>query len=240
MYLSDESPAHSLRTVPVDGGEALLIAGEGHAIGDADPADRYAALRQWAEQHFDVESVDYHWAAHDQMPADHAPYVGRLWPLSDRIWTATGFSKWGLAMGVASGRMLADAIAGRDAPWLEALSSTRFTPLASARTATEANAKTGARFFVDRIRRRASAKRLGAGEGAVVGAGLGQRAVYRDEDGHEHSLSARCTHLGCIVSFNSAEKTWDCACHGSRFGIDGEVLQGPAVEPLRREEEEGA
>ncbi len=88
--------------------------------------------------------------------------------------------------------------------------------------------------FVDRVTKRRSAEDLGPGEGAVVGAGLGQRATFRDEDGALHALSARCTHLGCIVGFNRAERTWDCPCHGSRFGLDGEVIEGPAVRPLER------
>jgi Rieske Fe-S protein len=65
-----------------------------------------------------------------------------------------------------------------------------------------------------------------------VGSGLEQRAAYRDEAGLLHQLSARCTHLGCIVAWNGPAKTWDCSCHGSRFAIDGSVIEGPAVEPL--------
>jgi Rieske Fe-S protein len=66
---------------------------------------------------------------------------------------------------------------------------------------------------------------------------LGQRAVYRDQGGELHSLSARCTHMGCIVNFNDAEATWDCPCHGSRFNTDGEVIEGPAVKPLEKKDD---
>ena len=86
----------------------------------------------------------------------------------------------------------------------------------------------------DRIAQRASDDGIAPGEGRVVSAGLAQHAVYRDDDGKRHTLSARCTHLGCIVHFNDAERTWDCPCHGSRFGLDGEVLEGPATKPLPR------
>jgi Rieske Fe-S protein len=64
--------------------------------------------------------------------------------------------------------------------------------------------------------------------------GLGKMGVYRDETGDLHGVSLRCTHLGCLVSFNEAEASWDCPCHGSRFDVDGAVLEGIATSPLPR------
>jgi Rieske Fe-S protein len=110
----------------------------------------------------------------------------------------------------------------------------RLHPVAGGPDFLKQNANAGLRFMADRIRARGSESELAPGEGAVVGSGLGQRAVYRDERGELHSLSARCTHLGCIVGFNAAERTWDCPCHGSRFSLDGEVIEGPAVRGLLR------
>jgi Rieske Fe-S protein len=83
------------------------------------------------------------------------------------------------------------------------------------------------------IHRGTSAAQLGAGESAVVGSRSAPRAMYRDDAGQLHCVSALCTHLGCVVSFNGAEKAWECPCHGSRFAPDGTVLQGPANRPLR-------
>jgi Rieske Fe-S protein len=94
------------------------------------------------------------------------------------------------------------------------------------------NADSGLHFFADRARRTGSADDLAPGEGSVVADGLGQKAVYRDDDGVLHAVSARCTHLGCIVRWNGAERTWDCPCHGSRFEATGEVANGPATKPL--------
>ena len=237
MYLSDESPAHSLRSVPnSQGTEYLMVGGESHKAGQADAAERYAALESWAREHFPVRSIDWRWATQDNMPADGLPFIGRLSPLSDRLWTATGFAKWGLAIGTASGRILADAVSGVDNPWAHAFRTDRPGLRAGLSDLVRENLNAGVRFAADRVRKRAARGELGAGEGAVVGSGLGQRAVYRDERGELHELAARCTHLGCIVSFNRADRTWDCPCHGSRFGIQGEVLEGPAVEPLERKE----
>ncbi len=91
-------------------------------------------------------------------------------------------------------------------------------------------------FVADRLRRAgdAGSAQLAPGEGAVVDDGLGKMALYRDEAGELHALSARCPHLGCIVRWNAGEGAWDCPCHGSRFASTGEVLQGPATAPLSR------
>ena len=74
------------------------------------------------------------------------------------------------------------------------------------------------------------------GEGRLIRAHDRTLAVYRDESGGLHACSATCTHLGCHVHWNHAERSWDCPCHGSRFDVDGQVLNGPATKPLRNGE----
>jgi glycine/D-amino acid oxidase-like deaminating enzyme/nitrite reductase/ring-hydroxylating ferredoxin subunit len=240
MYLSDESPAHSLRSVPrPGGGEYLMVGGESHKTGQSDAAERYTALEDWARSRFPVRSIEARWATQDVMPADGLPYVGRLAPLWERLWTASGFRKWGLAMGTASGRMLADLIEGAPNEWAFAFRPERIDARGGLRSLAQENANVATRFALDRLTKRAKRERLAPGEGAVVGDGLAQRAVYRDASGELHELSARCTHLGCIVNFNRAERTWDCPCHGSRFALDGEVIEGPAVSPLPRRPRDG-
>jgi glycine/D-amino acid oxidase-like deaminating enzyme/nitrite reductase/ring-hydroxylating ferredoxin subunit len=237
MYLSTEQPAHSIRAHDLDGEGWLLVAGEAHKTGKGDERERYEGLLRYARERFGVTDVRYRWATQDYMPLDGVPYVGRLDPFSKRIWTATGFRKWGLAMGTSAARLITDGIEGRDNPWAEAFDSNRLRPRASAGEFVKENADVAFHFFADRITRRGGANDLGPGEGRVVGAGLGQRAVHRDGDGKLHSLSARCSHLGCIVAWNAAESTWDCPCHGSRFSAEGSVIQGPAVRPLEERPE---
>jgi glycine/D-amino acid oxidase-like deaminating enzyme/nitrite reductase/ring-hydroxylating ferredoxin subunit len=234
MYLSDESPSHSLRALPTAEGELLMVGGESHKTGQSDARERYAALEEWTRERFDVASTEHRWATQDHIPIDKLPFIGPLWPRSERLLTATGLQKWGLAMGTAAGAILADLALARGSAWAEAFSTTHFDPRRGAVSFLKENADDGARFFLGRLAgRRRSAEELEPGEGAVVGDGLGQLAAYRDEDGELHRLSARCTHLGCIVSFNAAERTWDCPCHGSRFdALGGAVIEGPAVRPL--------
>jgi glycine/D-amino acid oxidase-like deaminating enzyme/nitrite reductase/ring-hydroxylating ferredoxin subunit len=237
MYLSDESPAHSLRAVPTPEGELLMIGGESHKTGQADEAERFRRLEEWARDNFDVLAVEHRWATQDHIPNDKLPMIGQLWPFSKQVLTATGMRKWGLAMGTGAAGVLADRVMGRKNPFSETFDPMRLHPRAGAASFLKSNAEDGMHFFGGRLRGRTrDAEDLAAGEGAVVGSGAKQRAVYRDEAGTLHSLSARCTHLGCIVAFNTAERTWDCPCHASRFGVDGEVLEGPAVRPLPKAE----
>jgi glycine/D-amino acid oxidase-like deaminating enzyme len=233
MYLSDETPAHSLRPVPTADGELLLVGGESHKAGQGDPRERYQALEDWARERFEVTSIESRWATHDHLPHDGLPFIGRLWPFGDRLFTATGFRKWGLALGTTAAEILVELAQGREHKWADAFDPARLDIRHGAASMLKQNADDGIRFFAGRLRDRGGEPHLGAGEGRVIGSGLGQRALYRDEQGGLHSLSARCTHLGCIVNFNTAERTWDCPCHGSRFDpIDGSVLEGPAVRPL--------
>ena len=235
MYLSDESPSHSLRALPIADGELLIVGGESHKTGQSDSRERYAALEAWTRERFDVAEIVNRWATQDHIPADKLPFVGPLWPRGERLLTATGFQKWGLAMGTAAGATLADLALERESPWADAFPTGRLDLRHGALSFFKESYDDGARFFLGRLAgRRRSSEQLGPGEGAVVGEGRAQHAVYRDEDGALHRLSARCTHLGCIVKWNAAERTWDCPCHGSRFdGRDGSVLEGPAVRPLQ-------
>ncbi len=236
MYLSTESPAHTLRAIPWEGEELLLVGGESHDMTRTRSLDGFAKLEAWARERFEVESFEHRWGAHDLMTEDGLPYVGPLTPGNDRVLTATGMHKWGYALGTASAAILAEAVQGRRHPWGEAFHSWRRPPLKTLPKALLHNAEDGIAFFGDRLRRRHAVDDLAPGEGRVIGSGVGQKAVHRDGAGVLHAVSARCTHLGCIVRWNEGEASWDCPCHGSRFEPDGTVLAGPATRPLEARE----
>jgi glycine/D-amino acid oxidase-like deaminating enzyme/nitrite reductase/ring-hydroxylating ferredoxin subunit len=235
----DARGEHSIRTARLGERELLILAGQGHRLGAGDPAASLAGLRGYARDRFRATGFTHHWDAHDFVTEDRLPFVGSSVIRSDAILTATGMNKWGLALGSACGEMLAEAAAGEGRAWPERFDSRRIPRARSWGTLLQNGAKTGAHLLAGRLRR-SSAAALRPGEGAVVGSGLGQRAAYRDEAGRLHQLSARCTHLGCVVAWNGPAKTWDCPCHGSRFAVDGSVLEGPAVAALERKESQPA
>jgi glycine/D-amino acid oxidase-like deaminating enzyme/nitrite reductase/ring-hydroxylating ferredoxin subunit len=234
MYISVEEPTRSLR--PTANGR-LIVGGQGHRTGqETDTSRHYAALESWAGANFEVESIDHRWSAQDYTTVDGFPYVGRLTRRDDRILVATGFRKWGMTNGTAAAEILADRILGRDNPWAAAFDATRVAPGASATAFLRENAGVAWHFLADRIAamRAPTAGALRAGEGAVVKHDGVPSACYRDRNGALHAVSSTCTHLRCQVAFNTAERTWDCPCHGSRFDVDGRVLEGPAVHDLAR------
>ena len=237
MYLSTESPSHTFRAHPTRDGELLIVGGESHKTGQGgDTMERVRRLEAWARERFDVRAVVYRWAAQDNMPVDGLPFAGRLTRRSTDLWVATGLRKWGLTNGTAAAMILTDEILGRPNPWASVYDATRFTPLASATELLKENADVALRFLVGRAwGERDGLADLHRGEGRIVRLGGRQLAAYRDEEGVVHAVSPVCTHLRCIVAWNSAERTWDCPCHGSRFDVDGRVVQGPAIRDLERQ-----
>jgi glycine/D-amino acid oxidase-like deaminating enzyme/nitrite reductase/ring-hydroxylating ferredoxin subunit len=240
MYLSVDQPIRSVRPHFGSDGTWLIIGGEGHKVGQDDDTDRhYMALEGFGREQFDV-APELRWSAQDYMPADGLPYIGKITSRSERVFVATGFQKWGLSTGTYAGMIIRDLIDGRDNAWHQIVDSTRVDLKRSAKTLVKENVNVAQRFVGDRLAdlKARHIDELSPGEGDVVDTGEEVVAAYRDESGVLHQVSPICTHLGCIVSFNNAETTWDCPCHGSRFTIDGEVIEGPAVKELARIERE--
>jgi glycine/D-amino acid oxidase-like deaminating enzyme/nitrite reductase/ring-hydroxylating ferredoxin subunit len=233
MYINVESPTRSVRPLPH--GRGIVVVGEQHKVGqDADTDKRFAALESWARKWFPVRSVTHRWSAQDYIAADGLPYIGRLSRASDQLLVVTGLNKWGLAIGTAAASMLKDLIQGRTNPWEAVFDAGRVNALASAQSLIKENLDVAKRFVGDRLRSIAAKglAELHNGEAAIVEHNGERLAAYRDDTGTVHAVSPVCSHMGCLVQWNRAERSWDCPCHGSRFDFDGHVLQGPAVDAL--------
>ncbi|MEU9955203.1 FAD-dependent oxidoreductase [Streptomyces sp. NPDC050982] len=238
MYITPEQATRSVRTAPYRGGKRLLIVtGEHFVPGTADVEERFARLSAWADDHFAGLTFTHRWATQDNDSSDSVPLVGPLRPGSRHTYVATGFGGWGMSGGIMAGGLLSDLINGREVAWDGLYDPRRLASVVREGTSFLKHQAHVARHFVgDRLSpvKGPGPGDIPPGDGAVVRLGGRQYAVHRDENGHVQAVSARCTHLGCIVSFNRAEQAWECPCHGSRFAPDGEILQGPAVRPLEK------
>ena len=239
MYINVGAPTHSVRPAPHDGRRVLILAGEGHHVGEGGKhREHWDRLEGWARKDLGATRVVYRWSTQDYYSLDKVPFIGKMQPGSDHLYTATGFSAWGMTNGVVSGRLLADLITDVPNPWAELYNPNRIN-VKSLPSFVKKGGHDAKRLIGDRLKSgldRELTSELSPGDGAVFEVNGEKVAVHRGDDGTLRPLSAVCTHLGCIVSWNDAERSWDCPCHGSRFAADGAVLQGPAIDALEEKE----
>lgn len=241
LYWDTPDPYHYVRltSAPDDpDSEILIVGGEDHKTGQADDTEeRFWRLEHWARERFpSVQTVEYKWSGQVMEPVDGMGYIGRNPMDADNVYIATGDSGNGITHGTIAGLLLTDLIMGRENEW-EKLYDPGRTPLRDVSEFVKENVNVAAQYTdlvtggdVD------EPGEIPAGEGAVMREGLTKLAVYRDEKGGVHKMSAVCPHLGCIVKWNTTEKSWDCPCHGSRFDKLGTVFQGPANSNLEASE----
>ena len=179
-----------------------------------------------------AEDIEFRWSGQVMEPVDGLAFIGRNPSDADNVYIATGDSGMGMTHGTIAGVLLTDLILGRANPWTELYNPSRKT-LVAAKDFVEENLNVAAQY-ADLITPGdvKSVDEIEKGQGAVLRKGLSKIAAYREEDGTLHTVSAVCVHLGCVVTWNSAEKTWDCPCHGSRYDALGSVINGPANSDL--------
>jgi glycine/D-amino acid oxidase-like deaminating enzyme/nitrite reductase/ring-hydroxylating ferredoxin subunit len=244
MYLSAESPGRSLRTYPTDAGDLLIVGGNGHQVGrEPSPRRRLEELLDWARHHFPGAEATHTWSGEDYRATNLMPFFGKLPRGGGKIFFATGYNKWGMSNSIAASLAISAEILGGQLHWADTIHH-RLTSPAGAAAAITLNADV-AKTLAESYAKVALAKPDGARTVPAEGAGT---VVLQDRkpvavstvDGVTCRRSAVCTHLGGLLSWNNAEKSWDCPLHGSRFSPAGEVLQGPATrdlsaaEPARR------
>jgi glycine/D-amino acid oxidase-like deaminating enzyme/nitrite reductase/ring-hydroxylating ferredoxin subunit len=214
--------------------DILIVGGADHKVGqDEYPEHRYAELESWVRGRYPMAgAVRHRWSGEVMEPADGLAYAGHN-PMDGRnVYVITGDSGNGMTHCTAGAMLVTDLIMGRDNPWTGIYDPARKATHGVAEFIKEqANTLVQYRDWltggeVDTVHE------IPPGQGAILREAAHKIAVYRDDDGWLHAVSATCTHLGCVVAWNSAEKSWDCPCHGSRFDLNGEVLHGPAMTAL--------
>ncbi|MFF0944016.1 FAD-dependent oxidoreductase [Kocuria sp. CPCC 205300] len=236
MYISADSPTRTLRTVPLDGEELLLVGGNDHVVGrSASPQAAVDDLEEWTQRHFPGAERTHAWAAQDYQSVNLVPFIGTLPRGGGNIYLATGYNKWGMSNAVAAAIALSAEILGGSVPWAATLGRRVTTP-SDILTSLRFNAGVGVNAPKDWLKaelRELPGEAPGEGEG-VVGRRKGRPVAASTVDGRTCRVSGVCTHLGGVLRWNDAERSWDCPLHGSRFAADGALLEGPAVKDLPR------
>lgn len=239
MYINAEQPTRSIRSVHgPDGEPLLLIGGQGHQTGKSNSKTifHYQDLEAFAKEHFMTESPLKFWSTQDLQTLDKVPYIGQMTKQHEDIYVATGFNKWGMTAGAFAGALLTDLVLGNKNPYAALFDPTRGKlNTSNAKFFLKKNTTVAKDFVAKKIH--VSIKQitdLRPDEGGIVESKGRKIGAYRDVNHQLHQVSPTCTHLGCTLSWNDAERSWDCACHGSRFSYTGDVLEGPAVKPLKK------
>ncbi len=238
MFISAEGFVISLRSQPTQSGELVLVGGGNHATGTVGHTGaRYRMLEGYARTIYGVQSIEYRWSTQDTMPADRVPYIGLLAEGHEHLYVATGFAKWGMTNGTAAGMILTDLILGSPSPWGEVFDPARFEKRPKPKEEIRERLKAaGGTIEIPGDLLDAALSHLGNGSGTVLTHNDRSVAIYRDTEGGIHTLDPTCMHMACRVSWNDAERSWDCPCHGSRYDALGRVIESPTVTGLKRKE----
>ncbi|HEX2861036.1 MAG TPA: FAD-dependent oxidoreductase, partial [Lacunisphaera sp.] len=234
LFWDMSDPYYYLRVERSGGHDVVVFGGEDHKTGqEADTVAAYGRLEQRLKQFLPEADVTHRWSGQVIETHDGLPYIGET---AERQFAATGFSGNGMTFGTLAAMMAVDAVLKRKNPWQDLFDVHRKKLAGGTWDYVKENADYPYYMLRDRLTHgtRMDPAELKRDEGKILNHDGRKLAAYRDEHGKITYCSPVCPHLGCIVGWNEAEKTWDCPCHGSRFKATGEVISGPAEEPLEK------
>lgn len=235
MYISSDSPGLSFRTIK-DGDKRLLaVGGSGHKTGDnsVEMDENYEQLEKYINKIYPDAKVKYKWSTQDCVSLDKVPYIGEFSKLMPNVFVATGFKKWGMTTSHVAAKIITDKILDRDNKYEKIFSSLRFNPLKNYKEFGNILKQTTYSLVINKIKLpKESYEELEPGTGGVVEYDGDKLGIYKDENGKLYAIKPYCSHLGCELSWNNLEKTWDCPCHGSRFTFEGKAINEPAVKDI--------
>jgi glycine/D-amino acid oxidase-like deaminating enzyme/nitrite reductase/ring-hydroxylating ferredoxin subunit len=235
MFITAEE-GYSLRSYIHNGENVILIAGENHDTAKGGYFEKhYQDLKKKAEQLFKVNKFMWKWFAQDYATPDKLPYAGILCKSMPNVYVMTGYDKWGMTNSTAAAKIVSDKIAEGRSPCEEAFSPQRiFRSFYYLGNYFYKNFKTVFTLIGGRLKRLPHRSNIKKDESRLMKINGIRVGIYRDNDGVIHTVKSTCRHMGCQLYFNDAEKTWDCPCHGSRYDIDGNIIEGPATKPLHK------
>jgi len=234
MYLNVESPTYSFRTANNNGKEILLLGGADHKTGDkVDYEKTYGILEKKAKEIYPDCKILYKWSTRDAITLDKIPYIGEYSNLLPNMYIGTGFNKWGMTSSNVAANIIADKIEGKFNAYEEVFKSTRLKPITNKGEMKNMIVDSTKSLIINKLKEDSlQIKDITNNSGGIVEFDGEKVGIYKNEEGKIYCVKPICTHLGCLLEWNDADKTWDCPCHGSRFNRYGKNIYGPAIKDL--------
>ena len=233
MYISAEEPVTSFRTVD----NLLLVGGSGHKTGanNIDLDKSYINLENYIKSIYPDAEVKYRWTTEDCVPIDKIPYIGKFSKLFNNMYVATGYKKWGMTTSHVAAKIISDDILGKENKYASIYSATRLQPIKNSKAFGEILNQTVYSLAINKMRKpKLDYTEIQNNCGGIVNYKGRKVGLYKDENGKMYAVKPYCSHLGCELSWNNLEKTWDCPCHGSRFDYTGKIITEPTTKNLER------
>ncbi|NLN32463.1 MAG: FAD-dependent oxidoreductase [Flavobacteriaceae bacterium] len=230
---------HYYRTHEREGKKYLIVGGKDHKTGiKIRTEDCFAQLETHIRTYFEVKKVVYKWSSQYFEPVDGLPYIGRIPGGPDNVFVCTGYNGNGMIFGTMAGIVIPDLILGKSNSYENLFNPRRVKPIAGFKKFISHNTTAVGYWFKNQLSLSDAEKleKLPVNCGEIVEIDKSSYAVFKELNGECYILENNCSHAGCSVEWNESEMTWDCPCHGSRFGVKGNVLTAPAVKPLSRKE----
>lgn len=236
IYINAEQPTRTVRATMHNGEEVWLVGGERHKTGQEKEAiNHHEQLELFADQHFGISSYQHRWSAQDLSTVDKLPYIGPVTENKPRVMIATGYRKWGMTSGTLAAMIISDLLLEKENPYATLFTPSRFDFDPDVKNFLQMNTDVAKHMIKGKLGNWKESDIELEKNQAIIIREQGERVgVYRDDQGNLGKIDTTCPHMKCEVNWNSTEKSWDCPCHGSRFSIDGKVLEGPAKTSLTK------
>lgn len=238
MYINSEDPTISLRTIQEKDKRLLAIAGFDHKTGaKIDLQNSYQYLEEVAKSLYPNCEVKYRWNTEDCISLDKIPYIGEFSNVMPRIYVATGYNKWGITSSNIAANIIVDKIMGEENQYEEIFRATRLEPVKNHKEMGNMIKESIHSLVLNKLNMPKEAEnQIENDQGGIVEINGEKVGIYKNNQGEVFKVKPICTHLGCELSWNNLDKTWDCPCHGSRYTYKGELIYGPSVKDLEKYE----
>ncbi|MCI8640426.1 MAG: FAD-dependent oxidoreductase [Clostridia bacterium] len=230
MYITASSPTYSFRTANYNGKKILLLGGLDHKTGfPVSPAQSYEALENYAKSLYPNCEILFRWDTNDCITLDKIPYIGLFSNVIDNLYVGTGFNKWGMTSSNVAANIVCDQILGKENKYSYVFNSNRVNPIKNHTEMKNMIVESTESLFIKKIKDSSiSFDNIESDSGGIIEINKQKVGIYKHPSGELYAVKPICTHLGCLLSWNDTDKTWDCPCHGSRFDYKGNNIHDPA------------